>query len=251
MNSRPLRKEKRLRLFQARGRINASPNQLEWFEDKFGELRQLITHNTAEKSEIVSINTRLAEIIDRVDRLAAALPDQKAFASVERQLSDFSKSLDKTREQGASDADRISRAAQEIFAAAGAMEQTRTGFEATAKDTVQELRQTVITTAPLTIGQLMSAREPKKPDPSRRASGAGIPSVEHYSRARAASAQQPPSTAFTIRFGIFLSGGNRRSASVHLRAQRLPWPRSAPAFKCQLPPTRLNIRDPAHSAARL
>ncbi len=143
----------------------APSSQLDWFEGKFGELRQLITHNAADKSEIVSINTRLAEIIDRVDRLSAALPNEKAFASVEKQLSDFSKSLEHTRNQGASDADRISRAAKEILAAADSMEQTRSGFEATAKDTVQELRQTVITTAPLTIGQLMSAREPKKPDP--------------------------------------------------------------------------------------
>jgi localization factor PodJL len=142
----------------------ASLGQLEWFEGKFGELRQLITHHAAGKHEIVSINTRLAEIIDRVDRLAAALPDEKAFASVEKQLSDLSKTLAQTRDQAATDADRISRAAKEILAAAGSMEQSRIGFEAAAKDTVQELRQTVVATAPLTIGQITTVWEGKKPE---------------------------------------------------------------------------------------
>ncbi len=129
----------------------SSPNRrasdLEWFEGKFHELKTMLSRRDSDTSEIVSINIKLAEIIDRVDRLSAALPGEKTMAAVETQLSELSRSLEATRAQSSSDANRIARAAKEILAATEKAQEARAGFEETARHTVKELGQTVVVSA--------------------------------------------------------------------------------------------------------
>ncbi len=120
---------------------------LEWFENRFEELKGMLSRRETDASEIVSVNVKLAEIIDRVDRLAAALPGEKTMAAVETQLSELSRSLETTRTQSASDANRIARAAQEILAASEKAQEARAGFEETARHTVKELGRTVAVSA--------------------------------------------------------------------------------------------------------
>jgi localization factor PodJL len=122
-------------------------SDLEWFEDKFQELKTMLSRRESDTSEIVSINTKLAEIIDRVDRLSAALPGEKTMAAVETQLTELSRSLEATRVQTSSDANRIARAAKEILAATEKAQEARAGFEETARHTVKELGQTVVVSA--------------------------------------------------------------------------------------------------------
>ncbi len=152
---------------------------LAWFEEKFAELKTHFARKEADKSEIISINAKLAEIIGRVDRLAAALPGEKTMAAVETQLSQISRSLETTRGQSASDADRISRAAKEILAASERAELARTGFENAARHTIQQLGQTVAVTATrtaaLTAEQIASVIRPA-------AQGDGLTRVEHELR---------------------------------------------------------------------
>ena len=129
----------------------SSPNRrasdLEWFEGKFQELKTMLSRRETDTSEIVSINIKLAEIIDRVDRLSAALPGEKTMAAVETQLTELSRSLEATRAQSSSDANRIARAAKEILAATEKAQEARAGFEETARHTVKELGQTVVVSA--------------------------------------------------------------------------------------------------------
>ena len=107
----------------------------------------MLSRRKTDTSEIVSINIKLAEIIDRVDRLSAALPGEKTMAAVETQLTELSRSLEATRAQSSSDANRIARAAQEILAATEKAQEARAGFEETARHTVKELGQTVVVSA--------------------------------------------------------------------------------------------------------
>ena len=123
------------------------PSDLEWFEDKFQELKAMLSLRESDTSEIVSINVKLAEIIDRVDRLSTALPGEKTMAAVETQLAELSRSLEATRAQTSSDANRIARAAKEILAATEKAQEARTGFEDAARHTVKELGQTVTVSA--------------------------------------------------------------------------------------------------------
>ena len=122
-------------------------SDLEWFEDRFQDLKTLLSRREADTSEIVSINIKLAEIIDRVDRLSTALPGEKTMAAVETQLAELSRSLEATRTQSSSDANRIARAAKEILAATEKAQEARAGFEETARHTVKELGQTVVVSA--------------------------------------------------------------------------------------------------------
>ena len=82
-----------------------------------------------------------------MDRLSAALPGEKTMAAVETQLTELSRSLEATRAQSSSDANRIARAAQEILAATEKAQEARAGFEETARHTVKELGQTVVVSA--------------------------------------------------------------------------------------------------------
>ena len=122
-------------------------SDLEWFEERFQELKTMLSRRESDTSEIVSINVKLAEIIDRVDRLSAALPGEKTMVAVETQLAAVSRSLEATRAQSSSDANRIARAAQEILAATEKAQEARAGFEEAARHTVRELGQTVVVSA--------------------------------------------------------------------------------------------------------
>ncbi len=122
-------------------------SDLEWFEERFQELKGMLSRRESDTSEIVSINVKLAEIINRVDRLAAALPGEKTMAAVETQLAELSRSLEATRAQSSSDANRIARAAKEILAATEKAQEARLGFDETARHTVKELGQTVAVSA--------------------------------------------------------------------------------------------------------
>ncbi len=116
---------------------------LAWFDKKFSELKGLLAPQRIDKGEIVSINTKLAEIIGRVDRLSSAMPGEKTVAAVESHLAALSRSVESSRDQGALDADRIARAAKEILAATERAEEVRAGFETAARHTVRELGHTV------------------------------------------------------------------------------------------------------------
>ncbi len=119
-------------------------SDLAWFEERFSELKTLLEGDRqVEKGEIVSINAKLAEIIGQVDRLSSAAPGEKAMAAVETQLAALHRTIESSRDQGFSDADRIARAAKEILAATERAEEARAGFENAARHTVQELGQTV------------------------------------------------------------------------------------------------------------
>ena len=122
-------------------------SDLEWFEERFLELKTMLSRRESDTSAVVSINVKLAEIIDRVDRLSAALPGEKTVAAVETQLAKLSRSLETTRAQSASDANRIARAAREIMAATEKAQEARAGFEEAARHTVKELGQTVVASA--------------------------------------------------------------------------------------------------------
>ncbi len=122
-------------------------SDLEWFDERFQELKGILAHRESDRSEIVSVNVKLAEIIDRVDRLSAALPGENTMAAVEMQLAEVSRSLQATRAQSSSDANRIARAAQEILAATERAHEARAGFENAARHTVKELGQTVAVAA--------------------------------------------------------------------------------------------------------
>jgi localization factor PodJL len=119
-------------------------SDLAWFEEKFSELKSMLEGGRrVEKGEIVAINAKLAEIIGRVDRLTSALPGEKSMAAVETQLVAIHRSIESSRDQGFSDADRIARAAKEILAATERAEEVRAGFETAARHTVKELGQSV------------------------------------------------------------------------------------------------------------
>lgn len=117
---------------------------LAWFDQRFAELKRLFANRDEEKREIVSINTRLAEIIERVDRMSAAMPAESTMLALQGRLATVSQSLDAARQQSAADADRISRAAKEILAAGQSAQDARAGFETAARHTVRELGKTVV-----------------------------------------------------------------------------------------------------------
>ncbi len=133
-------------------------NDLVWFERRFGELKQLLSWQDGGKNEIAAINARLAEIAGRLDKLSDGLPDVTALRAVESKLTGLSQALDETREQTTANADRISRAAMEIFNVSTRAQEDRRRFELVARNTVEELGQTVVATASraavLTAGEM-------------------------------------------------------------------------------------------------
>ena len=96
---------------------------------------------------MAAINAKLSDIVWRIDKISAAMPAENTMTAVETQLRELSGSLERTREQTATDAGRISRAAIEILAATDKAEQARAGFERAANHAVRELGHTVTVTA--------------------------------------------------------------------------------------------------------
>ncbi len=118
----------------------------DWFEQRFAELRQLLSRFEAGR-EIAGINAKLAEMNAQLEKLAAAMPRGATMAAVESKLDALSQSLGETREQTAAGADRISQAAREILAGAARIEDALGWFEASARQTLEGLGQTVVATA--------------------------------------------------------------------------------------------------------
>ncbi len=116
-----------------------------------------------ERSErhFAEIGAELGKIVSKLDKLSAALPDSGAIAAVEARLDTLCQSLEATREQDATGADRISRAAKEILAAANRMQEAPARFEEAARQTVADLGETVVSTASraavLAAGQAVTA----------------------------------------------------------------------------------------------
>ncbi len=120
---------------------------LAWFDHRFAELRQLLIRKDEGKRELEQIKLSLGEIVGRLDRLSQSMPDGKTMASVDTKLDALSDSLDAARAQSATDANRISRAANEIFAASALMQEAPLRFEAAARHTLEGLGHTVAATA--------------------------------------------------------------------------------------------------------
>ena len=120
---------------------------LSYFDHRFTELKQLLARKDEGKREIEHIKASLGEILVRVEQLAADMPTGKTLESVDAKLGTISGSLDAALEQSAMDANRISRAAEEILAASARIREVPVKFETAARRTVEGLGQTVAATA--------------------------------------------------------------------------------------------------------
>jgi localization factor PodJL len=120
---------------------------LSYFDHRFTELKQLLARKDEGKREIEHIKASLGEILARVEQLAAEMPTGKTLESVDTKLGTISGSLDAVLEQSAMDANRISRAAEEILAASARIREVPVKFETAARRTVEGLGQTVAATA--------------------------------------------------------------------------------------------------------
>ena len=97
--------------------------------------------------QFAEIGAELGKIVSKLDKLSASLPDSGAIAAVEAKLDTLCQSLEETREQGTPGADRISRAAKEILAAANRMQEAPARFEEAARRTVVNISEPVVSTA--------------------------------------------------------------------------------------------------------
>jgi localization factor PodJL len=120
---------------------------LEWFDHRFSELKELLAKKDEGTREIEQIKSSLGEILVRLEKISADMPDGTTLASVETKLTAVSGSLDAALEQSATDASRISRAAEEILAASARMQEAPIRFETAARHTLEGLGQTVAATA--------------------------------------------------------------------------------------------------------
>ncbi len=120
---------------------------LSYFDHRFTELKQLLARKDEGKREIEHIKASLGEILVRVEQLAADMPTGKTLESVDAKLGTISGSLDAALEQSAMDANRISRAAEEILAASARIREVPVKFETAARRTVEGLGKTVAATA--------------------------------------------------------------------------------------------------------
>ena len=120
---------------------------LSYFDHRFTELKQLLARKDEGKREIEHIKESLCEILARVEQLAAEMPNGRTLESVDTKLGTISGSLDAVLEQSAMDANRISRAAEEILAASARIREVPVKFETAARRTVEGLGQTVAATA--------------------------------------------------------------------------------------------------------
>lgn len=124
---------------EASQKLNAS--YLEWFDGKFAELRTLVTSRQSESSELVSINARLAEIIERVDNLSQLLPSEPAIESIEKQLQNLAATLDSMRSEQNTQADEVRQAASAVSDAAVRLDQSRDAMEEAADSAMDRIAQ--------------------------------------------------------------------------------------------------------------
>ncbi len=119
----------------------------EYFDNRFLELKRLLTKKDEGTREIEQIKASLGEILDRLEKISSDMPSGTTLTSVDTKLTVMSGSIEAAREQGAVDASRISRAAEEILAASVCMQEIPAKFEMAARHTVEGLGRTVAATA--------------------------------------------------------------------------------------------------------
>ncbi len=119
-------------------------SDLDWFEHRFAELKQLLSRKEEDRRQIADINAKLAGIVARMEALSAG---GQTIAAIETKLDALTQTLGETAGRSAADAERISQSAQEILDAADRIQQTPGRFEAAAHRTVAGLGQTVAATA--------------------------------------------------------------------------------------------------------
>ena len=120
---------------------------LSYFDHRFTELKQLLVRKDEGKREIEHIKSSLGEILTRLEQIAADLPSGRSLELIDTKLGALSGSLDAAAEQTATDANRISRAAEEILAASARIREVPVSFEKAARRTVEGLGHTVAATA--------------------------------------------------------------------------------------------------------
>ncbi len=122
-------------------------HDLLWIDHRFTELKQLLLRKDEGQRELEQIKASLGVILVRLEKLAAEMPNGKTLESVENKIDTLSGSVEAAREQAATDASRISRAAEELLAASARFQEVPARFEAAARRTVEGLGQTVAATA--------------------------------------------------------------------------------------------------------
>ncbi len=146
-----------------------------WFEQRFSELKQLISAKQEDKRQAAGIDAKLAQIIGRLDAIAAAMPKSGTMAAMENRLGALSHSLSEARAQSSTDADRIAHAVQEVLAASARVQDAPARFEKAARWTLEGLERTVVDTASraavLAAGQVAEAVQ-------RAGGGSGIERLE-------------------------------------------------------------------------
>jgi TPR repeat protein len=111
------------------GGATFAQSQLAWFDEKFAELRSLVTSRKDETPELVSINARLAEIVERVDNLAKLLPGEPGLKTIESQLSKVSGTLDDMQVSSASHAESMAKAASAVSIMAMRLDRSRAALD--------------------------------------------------------------------------------------------------------------------------
>lgn len=117
--------------------------QLEWFDEKFSELRSIVTSREEDKRELVSINARLAEIIERVDHLSQSLPHEPAIGRIETQLANLARTLDTMRNDSTSQTENMSKAASAVTTVAMRLERSREALDAATTRAVERVASAV------------------------------------------------------------------------------------------------------------
>jgi localization factor PodJL len=103
---------------------------MEWFDEQFTELRSLIGARENDAGEIVSINERLGEIVQRVDALAKSIPGEPVIQSIETQLANLAFTLNAMREAQSVEAETVAEAANAAAStAAERLERSREALE--------------------------------------------------------------------------------------------------------------------------
>jgi localization factor PodJL len=103
---------------------------VEWFDEQFTELRSLIGARANDAGEIVSINERLGEIVQRVDALAKSIPGEPVIQSIETQLANLAFTLNAMREAQSVEAGAAVEAASAAAStAAERLERSREALE--------------------------------------------------------------------------------------------------------------------------
>jgi localization factor PodJL len=119
----------------------------EYFDSRFLELKRLMAKKDEGTREIEQIKASLGEILVRLEKISTDMPSGATLTSVETKITAMSSSIEAAREHSADDANRISRAAEEILAASVCMHEIPAKFEMAARHTVEGLGRTVAASA--------------------------------------------------------------------------------------------------------